>query len=156
MNRVVSRSRARESRSDAYSSSSNNNSSDYQHRDGENDPVNVKIEPSDEDFESETVLNSSGSGRHNRQGYHMMKTRASQWISRVFFSRNSTDFTSIPAENENPACSAELGEIQSNDECNNRHSNNKGSRNLVFSTATFSPITPIVKYDSAARSANDA
>ncbi len=134
-------------------SSSDNNSSDYQHRSGESDPVNVKMETSDDDFEAKRGLNLSGLDISRQGGYPALKTRVSQWISGVFFSRNSTEFTSIPADNDNSACSAELGEIHSNEECN-RLSKNGDTRNLVFSTSTFSPITPIVKYDSA-RSAND-
>ena len=150
MNRVVGR--ARESR--ASLSSSDSNSGDDQHRrSGESDPVNVKMETSDDDFEAERVLNSSGLSSSRQGGYPALKSRVSQWISGVFFSRNSTEFTSIPADNDNSACSAELGEIHSNEECN-RLSKNGDTRNLVFSTSTFSPITPIVKYDSA-RSAND-
>ena len=145
LSRVVSR--AREFRSEA--SVSSNSSED--HSRGERDPVNVKMETAD-DFEQEIVLNSSGRDS-SRQGYPATKARVSEWIGWVFFSRNSTEFTSIPAENDNSACSAELGEIQSNDECT-RHSKNGDTRNLMFSTTTYSPITPIVKYDSA-RSNNE-
>ena len=145
MHRVVGR--ARESRSDA-SASNNSSSEDYTR--SERDPVNVKMETSDEDFEQERERALNSSGRYSRQGFPAMKARLSEWIGWMFISRNATEFTSIPAENDNSSCSAELGEIQSNDEFN-KHSKNGDTRNLVFSTTTFSPI---VKYDSA-RSIND-
>ncbi len=137
LNRVVGRAKeSRSHRSEATLDDMN-----------ETDPANAKMNTSDEDQEVDKDSDYISHSTDSKPSYNGFKSRMSEWVSWAF-TKNTTKFTSIPGENDN-SFSAELGECQSNDEFVKRNNKNGENRNLVFSSSTFSPIAPVVKYDTS-------